>query len=83
MKVDPLPFEIVARDDFSDATFLLEVFHPQVGFAGVPLVHPRTGETLAINCGGVLSFLPAATLAGEVGPALVKEATLLRSALGG
>jgi DNA-binding IclR family transcriptional regulator len=61
----------------------LEVFHPNIGFVGVPLVHPRTGETLTINCGGVLSSVSARKLQDDVGPALVKVAALLKSALGG
>lgn len=64
-------------------TVNLEVFHPNIGFVGVPLVHPRTGETLTLNCGGVLSSVPARKLRDEVGPALVKVAALLKSALGG
>lgn len=61
----------------------IEVFHPGVGFVGVPFVHPRTGETLTLNCGGALASVPERQLQAEVGPALVKLATLLRTAMGG
>jgi len=30
------PFEIVRREDFSDVTYLLEVFHPQMARAAKP-----------------------------------------------
>lgn len=61
----------------------IEIFHPNVGFAAVPFTHPATGETLILNCGGVLSTLPKGILADEVGPALRDAASLLREALGG
>jgi DNA-binding IclR family transcriptional regulator len=61
----------------------LEMFHANVGFVAVPFVHPGTGETLTLNCGGVLTAVSARKLVDEVGPALVKAASVLRSALGG
>jgi DNA-binding IclR family transcriptional regulator len=59
------------------------VFHPNVGFAGVPMVHPGSGETFTLNCGGVLTSLPPRKLFSDVGPALRRAADMVRSALGG
>ncbi|HET9580701.1 MAG TPA: sulfide/dihydroorotate dehydrogenase-like FAD/NAD-binding protein [Usitatibacter sp.] len=54
MKVDPLLFEIVGRDDFSDATFLLEIFHPRLARAAragqfVIVLHGEHGERIPLT----------------------------------
>ena len=54
MKVDPLLFEIVSRDDFSDATFLLEIFHPRLAKAAragqfVIVLHGSHGERIPLT----------------------------------
>ena len=54
MKVDPQLFEIVSRDDISDATFLLEIFHPQLAKAAragqfVIVLHGDHGERIPLT----------------------------------
>lgn len=59
-----------------------EVFHPNVGFVGVPLTHPRSGDVYVFNCGGVLTSITHSHLANDLGPALCEVVGQLRHALG-
>ena len=54
MKVDPRLYEVVAREDFSDATFLLEIHHPQLARAAragqfVIVLHGVHGERIPLT----------------------------------
>ncbi len=48
-----------------------ETFHPGVVFAGVPFVHPATGDIYTFNGGGVAPMATAAKARNQIGPALL------------